>query len=284
METRRLGRTGHFSSVAILGGAAFGQVKQSVADKAIELAIQHGVNHIDVAPSYGSAEERVGPWLARQRERFFVGCKTMERTRDGAGKELRRSLQRLQTQQLDLYQIHAITSMDELDEATRAGGAIEALTQARDEGLTKFLGITGHGAQSPNIFLEALRRFPFDTVLFPLNFIQCADPAYRESADELIAACRDRDVGTMIIKSITKGPWGDRTPTHATWYEPFTDPQVIQQAVDYALSHDVTGICTAGDTRVLPQVFEACEQFQPMGEEQKASLRAEASRYEPLFV
>lgn len=284
MKTRRLGRTGHFSSIAIFGGAALGRVTQAVADEAIALAIRYGINHIDIAPSYGSAEERVGPWLARQRERFFVGCKTTERTRDGAGAELRRSLQRLQTDRFDLYQIHAVTSMDELDEAMRSGGAIEALTQARDEGLTQFLGITGHGAQTPRIFLEALRRFPFDTVLFPLNFIQCANTDYREAADELIAMCHDRDVGTMIIKSITKRPWGDREPTHATWYEPFTDPDLIQQAVDYALSHDVTGICTAGDTRVLPHVLKACEQFQPMGEEQKASLRAKASQYEPLFV
>src|SRR5574341_514015 len=252
MQTRRFGRTGHMSTVAIFGAAAFSQVSQTDADRIMELVIEAGVNHIDIAPSYGQAEERVGPWMPRERQRFFLGCKTMERTKEGAWKELQASLKRLQTERFDLYQSHAITRMDELDAITMKGGALEAFVEARERGLTKYLGITGHGFQAPQIYLEALRRFDFDTVLFPLNFVQMANPEYRRYAEELIAQCKAKDVGTMIIKSITKAPWGDRPHTATTWYEPFEQMDDIQPAVNFALSYDVTGLCMAGDIRVLP--------------------------------
>ena len=156
METRRFGRTGHMSTVAIFGAAAFYQISQEEADKVMELVIQAGVNHIDVAPGYGEAETRIGPWMPRERERFFLGCKTMERTKEGAWNEMQVSLQRLQTETFDLYQCHAITTMEELDAVTMKGGALEAFVQARQEGLTKFIGITGHGVNAPQIYLEAL--------------------------------------------------------------------------------------------------------------------------------
>lgn len=284
MDRRRFGRTGHESSVAIFGAAAFWEVSQDGADAVMERVLGAGVNHIDVAPQYGQAEERLGPWLASHRERFFVGCKTMERSRAGAAAELRRSLERLQTDSLDLYQLHAVTSFEELDAATGLGGALEALVQARDTGLTRWLGITGHGVDAPAVFLEALRRFPFDSVLFPLNFVQMANPAYRRDAEALLARCRELDVGTMIIKSITRSPWGEHAETHTTWYRPFEEPADIQRAVDFVLSHDVTGICTAGDTGLLPLVLEACERFTPMDEATREALIAEgATRYKPLF-
>ena len=203
METRRFGRAGHMSTVAIFGAAAFWQLDQSEADAAMEQVIAAGVNHIDVAPSYGIAEQRVAPWLARERDRFFVGCKTMERSKAGAALELRQSLERLQIDRFDLYQLHAITSLEELDEVTRPGGALEAVIEARDAGLARYIGITGHGVDSPAVFVEALRRFDFDSVLFPLNFVQYANPTYRQNSEELLRQCRARDVGAMIIKSIT---------------------------------------------------------------------------------
>ena len=221
METRRFGRTGHMSTIAIFGAAAFGQVSQTDADKVMEQVIEAGVNHIDIAPSYGQAEERVGPWMKRELERFFLGCKTMERTKDGAWKELQESLKRLQTESFDLYQCHAVTTMEELDAITMKGGALEAFVEARQRGLFKYIGITGHGVNAPEIYLEALRRFDFDSILFPLNFVQMAIPEYRKHAEELIAECKAKDVGTMIIKTITKAPWGDRPHTATTWYEPF---------------------------------------------------------------
>ena len=283
MQSRRFGRTGHLSSVAIFGAAAFWQIAQEDADRVMEQVIAAGVNHIDVAPSYGQAEERVGPWMPRERERFFLGCKTQERSREGAWNEMQASLKRLQTESFDLYQLHAITSFEELDQVCMKGGALEALVKARDAGLTRFIGITGHGVQAPAIYLEALRRFDFDTVLFPLNYVQMSIPEYRRTTLDLIAECRKKDVGTMVIKSITRGPWGEKAQTATTWYEPFEKMEEIQDAVNFVLSQDVTGICTAGDTRVLPLVLRACENFRPLSVVEQESLIESGKALEPLF-
>ncbi|NWG07917.1 MAG: aldo/keto reductase [Chloroflexi bacterium] len=284
METRRFGRTGHRSTIAIFGAAAFWEISQADADKVMEQIIEAGVNHIDIAPSYGQAERRVGPWMPRERSRFFLGCKTMERTRQGAWAEMQRSLKLLQTESFDLYQAHAITTMEELDAITRKGGALEAFIEARQRGLIRFIGITGHGAEAPKIYLEALRRFDFDSVLFPLNFIQMANPEYRRYTEELIAVCKAKDVGTMVIKTITKAPWGKRGHTAATWYEPFDQQDEIQRAVNFALSYDVTGLCTAGDTRILPLVLNACRNFRRLGGPEMEEMIQSAHLFEPLFV
>lgn len=284
METRRFGRTGHMSTIAIFGAAAFWEISQADADKVMEQVIEAGVNHIDVAPSYGQAEQRVGPWMPRERGRFFLGCKTMERTKQGAWDEMQRSLKLLQTETFDLYQCHAITTMEELDAITMKGGALEAFVEARQRGLINYIGITGHGVNAPQIYLEALRRFDFDSVLFPLNFVQFAIPEFRKSADELIATCKAKDVGTMIIKTITKAPWGERPHTANTWYEPFDKLAEIQRAINFGLSYEVTGLCTAGDTRILPLVLEACKNFTPMNEAQREEMIQSAKQYGPLFV
>ena len=284
METRRFGRTGHMSTIAIFGAAAFWEISQEDADKVMEQVIEAGINHIDVAPGYRQAEMRIGPWMPRERGRFFLGCKTMERTKEGAWNEMQESLKRLQTETFNLYQCHAITTMEELDAVTMKGGALEAFVKAREEGLTKFLGITGHGVNAPQIYLEALRRFDFDTVLFPLNFVQMANPEYRRYAEELIATCRAKDVGTMVIKTITKAPWGDRPHTATTWYEPFDKMDEIQKGVNFALSYDVTGLCTAADTRILPMVLDACENFSRLTQDEKEEMIKSGEQYEPLFA
>jgi len=284
METRRFGRTNHMSTVAIFGAVAFGDTSQPEADRIMEKVISAGVNHIDVAPSYGQAEARIGPWMPRERDRFFLGCKTTERTKESAWKELRASLKRLQTGNFDLYQLHAVTTFEELDAVTAKGGALEAAVEARQRGLTRFIGITGHGVDAPAIYLEALRRFDFDSVLFPLNFVQMANPKYRKDAETLITECRRMDVGTMIIKSITKGPWGDGPKTATTWYEPFSEMDMVQRAVNFALSHDVTGLCTAGDIHTLPKVLEACEHFTPLSSEEREKLIESGRNYQPLFA
>ena len=283
METRRFGRTGHMSTVAIFGGAAFWEISQEDADKVMEQVIEAGINHIDIAPSYGQAEERVGPWMPRERERFFLGCKTMERTKQGAWDEMQQSLKRLQTETFDLYQCHAITTMEELDSVTMKGGALEAFVEARQRGLIKYIGITGHGVDAPKIYLEALRRFDFDSVLFPLNFVQMGNPEFRKNTEALIAECKAKDVGTMIIKTITKGPWGEKEKTATTWYEPFDKADEIQRAVNFALSYEVTGLCTAGDTRVLPMVLEACKNFKQLESSEMDTMIRSAQQYEPLF-
>lgn len=284
MEIRRFGRTDHMSTVAIFGAAAFWEITQEAADRVMGMVIEAGINHIDVAPSYGQAEERIGPWMKRERKHFFLGCKTMERTKDGAWNELRQSLKRLQTESFDLYQCHAITTMDELDAVTAAGGALEAFVEARRQGLIRHIGITGHGVDAPKIYLEALRRFDFDSVLFPLNFVQMANPEYRKYAEELIQTCKLKDVGTMIIKTITKGPWGERAHTATTWYEPFEEMDKIQEAVNFGLSYDVTGLCTAGDTRILPLVLKACENFSRLSDAQREQLISAGKQYDPLFA
>jgi aryl-alcohol dehydrogenase-like predicted oxidoreductase len=271
------------STVAIFGAAAFSKISQEDADRVMEQVIAAGINHIDIAPSYGQAEERVGPWMPRERGRFFLGCKTMERSREGAWNELQQSLKRLQTKTFDLYQCHAITKMEELDAVTMKGGALEAFEEARREGLIRHIGITGHGVNAPEIYLEALRRFDFDSVLFPLNFIQMANPKYRQHAGELISVCRAKDVGTMVIKAITKAPWGERQHTATTWYEPFDEMEMIQRAVNFALSYEVTGLCTAGDIRILPLMIQACENFQELDHEQMEEMIESGKKYEPLF-
>lgn len=284
METRPFGRTGHLSTVAIFGAAALSKVTQKQADQAMQLVLDAGINHIDVAPSYGNAERRLGPWLERERHRFFLGCKTLERSREGAARELRQSLERLRVPDFDLYQIHAVTSMADLDAVLGRDGALEALIEARDEGLIRYIGITGHGSESPRVFYEALQRFDFDSVLFPVGFVQYRKPDYRRRADRLLDYCREHNVGTMGIKAVSRAPWGERARIYDTWYEPFADREIIQQAVNFALSQGITGLCTAGDVGLLSLMLEACEQYRPMAPEEQAQLLEEDGLYEPLFA
>jgi len=283
MERRRLGRTGHLSSVVTFGAAGIGHVSQEVADRAIETALRYGVNHFDVAPSYGEAELRLGPWMERIRPQIFLGCKTQQRTRAAAREELLRSLERLRVDSLDLYQLHAVGTIEELDRCTAPGGALEALIAAREEGLVRWLGITGHGHQAPATHLEALRRFDFDTVMFPLNFILYARPDYRRDYEALLAECQRRDVGIHILKSVAREPWGDQPRTHTTWYRPFTDPDDVRRAVHFVLDQPITTLCSAGDVTVLPLVLEAAEHYRPMPEAERRELVAAASRYATIF-
>jgi len=284
MQTRCFGRTGHQSTLAIFGGAAFWKISQADADKVIEQVIAAGVNHFDVAPSYGQAEERIGPWMPRARKNLFLGCKTTERTKAGAWDEMQRSLKLLQTESFDLYQFHAVNTFPELDAITMKGGALEAVLEAQRAGLTKFIGITGHGAEAPAIYLEALKRFDFDSILFPLNFVQMGQPEYRQQAEALIAECQKKDVGTMVIKTITKAPWGERPHTATTWYEPFSELDEIQRAVNFALSYEVTGLCTAGDTKVLPLILKACENFKLLEAAEREKMIESGVAYQPLFA
>lgn len=272
------------STVVTFGAASIGRVVQEVADRAVQAALDHGVNHVDVAPRYGDAELRLQPWMARVRDRVFLGCKTGERTRDGARADLRRSLERLGVERFDLYQLHAVGKIHELDACTAPGGALETLVEARREGLTRWLGITGHTHDAPRTHLEALRRFDFDTVMFPLNFVLWADPRYREDATALLEECQRRDVGVHIIKTVAKDPWGERERTHTTWYEPFTDQATIDRAVAFVLSQPVATLCSVGDVTVLPRVLDAAERFRPLAGEAQDALVATAGTYHSPFV
>lgn len=283
MQTRRFGRTNHMSTLAVFGGFALANVDQPTADAIIQQVIDAGVNHIDIAPSYGEAELRLGPWMPRIRKDFFLGCKTMQRTRQGAIDEFHASLERLQAEDFDLYQLHAVTSMEELDLCTQTGGSLEGAIEMRSQGLTRFIGITGHGMQTPAIFIEALRRFDFDSVLFPIFPALFADETYRHQALALLDVCEEKDVGVMTIKAIAKGPWGDREKHFHTWYVPFDQQDIIQRMVNFSLSQKLTHICTVGDHRILGKVLAACERFEPMDADAQAALISEQADLEIFF-
>lgn len=257
METRRLGRLGHQSSVLIYGAAALAEVGQDVADRSVQEALDAGINHFDVAASYGDAELRLGPWMPRIREQIFLATKTGERGAEGAWREINQSLERLQTDRVDLLQLHAVTDLAELDAATGKGGALESALRAVDEGLVGAVGITGHGHDAPATHLEALRRHPFATVLTPINLVLSRDPDYRAAYDALVEEVQRQDAGLMIIKTVSRQNWkGEHR--FATWYEPFDDQRTITAAVSWALSLPVvTGLATPGDVGLLGMVVEA---------------------------
>lgn len=284
MEKRRFGRTGHMSTIVIFGAFAVGPIGQREADATMELLMEHDVNHIDVAPSYSDAELRLGPWLERHRERFFLGCKTQLRGKEEARQELHRSLEHLRVDSFDLYQLHAVTTMEELDQCFAPGGSMEAILDARDEGLTKYIGITSHGLQAPTVQRAALARFDFDSLLFTLNFKLWADGAYRREATTLLRMAAERDIGTMVIKTWVRGPWGDKERRYQTWYEPFDDAEMIEQVMRFNLSQPVTGVVSAGDARLLPMILDAAERFQPMNDAEQMELLGTAGDYQSLFT
>ena len=287
MQQRRYGRSGHMSSVAIFGGAALHEtIEQDEADAALDMALAAGVNHYDVAASYGHgmAETRMGPWVEQHRSEIFLGTKTGERPYEAAWAELNRSVALLRGP-LDLMQIHAVTTFEELDQATAANGALKAVKRARDEGMTKYVGITGHGWLAPAIFSEALERFDFDSVLFPVNAVLFGNPDYRRNAEILLQKAQERNVGIMAIKSIAKGPWHDQPHRYFTWYEPHDVQDIIQRCVNFTLSQaGVCGIPIAGDTRLLPMVLKAAENFVPMSQSEQNAWIEECREYEAIFA
>lgn len=284
MELRRLGRLGATNSVLIYGAAALGAVDQDTADASVQQALDGGITHFDVAADYGDAELRLGPWMPRIRERIFLSTKTGLREREPAWAQINASLERLQTDRVDLLQLHAIGDLAELDRATGPGGAIEAAVQAQDEGLVGAVGITGHGPLAPATHLEALRRFPFATVLTPLNFVLYADPTYRSDYEALVERVRADDVGLMTIKTAARRNWPDAGAgqRYATWYEPFDDYQQVRAAVSWSLARpEIGGIATAGDVRLLPLLLRA-EADRMLAAEAQTLLGAIASYASPF--
>ena len=277
MERRRLGRTGHESSVSILGGAAFWTASPQEARAGFSLALDRGVNHLDVAPRYGVAGSVLGPLVPAVRDRLFVADKTARANADGASAQFDDTRRLLGCDALDLYQAHAVTTLAELD---RRAGAIERILRLRDQGLTRFAGVTGHGLEAPATFAEALRRYDLDTVMFPVYPRLWADPGYRTAAEGLLALCAERDVGVMAIKAVARRPWpaGDRPPS--PWYEPWAEPSAVARGVGFALSTPgVHAFCTPGDLGLLPLVLDAAATFAPMsGAERDEAVAAMADQ------
>lgn len=260
MEQRRLGRTGHESSVLIYGGAALDGVDQGTADASLHEALAAGINHFDTATSYGTSEERMGPFVADARARIFLATKVEARDRAGARADLEGSLRLLRTDRLDLVQLHAICDRADLDRVTGPGGALGALLAARDEGLVAAIGITGHGPQAAAVHTEALRRFPFDTVLTPLNAVLARDAGFRAAFASLVTEVRRCDAGLMTIKTLARRAWEPDAPPagFSTWYEPFHAPELVRAALSWVLAQPgVTGVATAGDVRLLPLLVAA---------------------------
>lgn len=285
MEKRRLGRLGHESTVLIYGAASLAEVTQDVADASIQEALDAGINHFDTAASYGEAELRLGPWMPRIRDQIFLATKTGERERDAAWEQINKSLERLQTDHVDLIQLHAVGDLDELDKVTGKGGALEAAVRARDEGLVGAVGITGHGHSAPSTHREALRRFPFATVLTPLNYTLARDPAYRADFDELAAEIGRVDAGLMVIKSAARRNWPTDERPYSTWYEPFDEQELITAAVTWVLSHtSVTGIATAGEVRLLRMLIQAERDRAGLTVEQAAARLDEVPNYSSPFL
>lgn len=272
MEKRRLGRTGHESTVVTFGTAGIGRVSQSVADTAVERILEHGVNHIDIAPTYGEAMERMAPWMPKIRDSMFLGAKTRERTRKAAWQNIESCMQRLGVDSFDLFQLHSVGTMDDLDAVTGSGGALEALVELRERGLTQWVGITGHGPDAPRVHLEALRRFDFDTVMFPLNATLWRNPAYREHAAELLSVANDRDVGIHTIKMLARGGWGEREREHSTWYDPHREQWEIDGALWWLLSQSMHTAPSVGDVRILPRALDAAERFRPLSADEQADV------------
>jgi aryl-alcohol dehydrogenase-like predicted oxidoreductase len=284
IERAPFGATGHDSSRVVFGAAALAEVSQDVADRALDQLLEHGVNHIDVAASYGDAELRVAPWLRRHPDTFFLATKTGERSYQGARDEIRRSLDRLGVDSVDSIQLHNLVDVIEWDTALSEGGALQAAVEARDEGLVRFIGVTGHGLTVPEMHRRSLERFPFDSVLAPYNWVQMQDERYARTFEALAAVCEERDVALQTIKSLARRRWDGRPHTGSTWYEPLREQDDIDLAVHWVLGRPGVFLCTTGDVEILPRLLDAAERVGPRpDDEQMAALAGRASA-EPLFV
>ena len=284
IATTPFGRTGHDSTRVIFGAAALGNVTQDETDQTMELLRRHGINHLDTAASYGESEVRLGPWMVDHRDEYFLATKTGERSRDAAWAQINKSLERLQTDHVDLLQLHNLVDPDEWRTAFAGGGALEAAVRARDEGLTRFIGVTGHGVTVAAQHLRSLAEFEFDSVLLPYNFPMSRNSAYLEDFEALVATCAERGVAVQTIKSITRAPWGDREPTAATWYEPLRDQEAIDTAVGWVLGRDGIFLNTVGDIHILPAVLDAAERVGGRPTEEEMRRLESAFGLEPLFV
>jgi predicted aldo/keto reductase-like oxidoreductase len=269
----------------MFGAASLGKVSQEEADASVSFALEHGVNHFDTAASYGEAELRMGPWMPRIRDQIFLATKTGERGYDEAKAEIHRSLEKLQTETLDLIQLHAVGNMTELDLCTRKGGAIEAVVEAKEQGLVKAIGITGHGHSAPATHLEALRRYPFDTVLLPLNYYLYTIPEYRHDFDLFMEEADKQGAAVRVIKAIAKGPWDEKqSRDYATWYEPFDQQEIIDACVHFVLSFPgLSGFASAGDVHLFPKIVDAAERFGSMSSVEANRILSAINGYSSPF-
>ncbi len=281
---KAFGRSGHLSTRTLFGAAAFSSVTQDEADRTMELLIERGVNHIDTAAGYGDSEMLIGPWMETHRDHFFLATKTNERTYDSAKAQFERSLQRLRVNHVDLIQLHNLLGEDEWEVAMGPGGALEYLIEAREQGLAKYIGVTGHEVAIAGMHQRSLERFDFDSVLLPYNYLMMRNETYRAGFESVLATCRARGAAVQTIKGVTRRPYVTDHHSHATWYEPLTDQTSIDKAVHWLLGDENVFLNTVGDIHLLPKVLDAASRYQKRTPD--AVMRAMVAEWEmaPLFV
>ncbi len=283
------GKTGHLSTRIIFGAASLGAMRQERADQVLETLLKYGINHIDVAASYGDAELRVGSWMKENRNKFFLATKTGERTAIGARDSIQRSLERLQVNQLDLIQFHNLTDEPGWKSALGAGGALEAAIEARRQGLVRFIGVTGHGTRAPEMHLRSLGRFDFDSVLLPYNYMLMQSPEYASDFDRLFKKCTDQGVAVQTIKSVARRRWreGD-AQKRFSWYEPVKDPEALRRMVHWVLNRPNIFLNTSSDATLLPSILEAARDFKENASatELEGKIQKDVSQLEmePIFI
>ena len=283
VEKMAFGKTGHNSTRAIFGSVCLKRSGQDEADRILDLLFESGVNHIDTAPGYGDAELRVGPWMKQHRDKFFLATKTDQPTYPAAREQFHRSLERLQVDHVDLLQLHNLTDAVRKEIIMGPGGALEWLVEAKEKGLARFIGITGHGILTPMMHRDSLSRFHFDTVLLPCNYPLMQDPYYAEGFKKLIAYCKKEKIAVQIIKSIARGLWGNKERTHINWYEPLSDESAIIKAVHYMLGWAEVFIITAGDVQELPKMLRAAADYRQPPDDDEMQQTVEAMGMKPLF-
>jgi len=283
IERRPFGRTGHLSTVTLFGGAALARASQADADRTLDLLLRYGVNHIDTAARYGDSELRIAPWMARHRKDFFLATKTGSRTASEAREDLHRSLERLRVDHVDLIQLHSLGHPDDWDQAMGPGGALEALIEAREEGLARYIGVTGHGWTIAAMHRRSLARFDFDAVLLPYNFFMAQQDRYRTDFEEVLSVCRERNVAVQVIKSVARGPWATGTRTHTTWYQPLEAQADIDRAVHWVLGLPGVFLNTAGDLTLLPRVLDAASRFERRPSDDEMAAMLDSTRMTSLF-
>ena len=283
IQKRPFGRTGHQSTVTLFGAAALARVGQDEADRALEVLLRYGVNHIDTAARYGDSELRIGPWMARHRKDFFLATKTGNRDAKGAREDLHRSLERLRVDHVDMIQMHALWHPDDWDRAMGPDGALEALIEAKAQGLARAIGVTGHGWTIAAMHKRSLARYDFDSILLPYNVFMANDPRYREAFESVLATCRERRVAVQVIKSLARGPWATTERTHTTWYQPLEAQADIDRAVHWVLGIPDIHINTAGDLSLLPKMLDAASRFERRPSDDEMTRMADSQRMTSLF-
>ena len=284
IPTQPFGRSGHMSTRTVFGAASLGGVTQAEADRTLDVLLKYGVNHIDVAASYGDAELRIAPWLKQHRKDFFLATKTGQRKAKEAREELHRSLERMGVDSVDLWQLHNLSDPIEWDTALSPGGVIEAAIEAKQQGLVRGIGVTGHGLQVAATHRRSLERYDFDSVLLPYNYITMQNPYYAENFNALVAACQQRNTAVLTIKSVAYKPWRGRERTRSTWYEPLEEQQDIDLAVHWALQRAGIFLATVGDIDVLPKMLDAASRFQAGPSDEQMQELVARTQMEPLFV